>query len=101
MRLFRHLIGAAIVAAAFAACNLNPQPLPPKDDDGDRASGESDGGNFLPATPPQDSGASDFGSDAGTGNNPTDAAPPPQPGTDSGTPDGGDAGDAGDAGDSG
>jgi len=86
------LLAALATAGAFAACTLNPQPLPPSDNEasnfGDDASvARSDGGSFDPETPPN--------ADAGTV--PTDGD-----GGDGGGDGGGDAGDGGgDAGDGG
>jgi hypothetical protein len=90
------LLAALGVAGAFVACTLNPQPLPPRDNEassfGDDASTtRSDAGSFGtdPQNPPSDAGAvpnddseggvggggdgGDGGSDAGDGGG--DAAP--------------------------
>ena len=83
----RHAFVLAALAAAIAACTLNPQPLPPGDlagvGGGSDASTRAEGGSFDsdPETPPSvsDAGAnSDSDSDTGG--------------------DGGDAGDGGDGG---
>jgi len=82
------LVAALASVAAFAACTLNPQPLPPRDD----FSGESTG-----ADAGQRADASGFGSvpevppaaDAGTGT----------PNLDDDGGDGGDRTDGGDGGD--
>lgn len=78
------------VAAAFAACTLNPQPLPPGDDSergqatgGADASTRLDAGTTGPLNPPPST--SDAGANADH----------------EGGADGGDAGDAGDGGDAG
>ncbi|MBX3197331.1 MAG: hypothetical protein KF894_04165 [Labilithrix sp.] len=77
-----YLVGACVVALAFAACTLNPQPLPPIDNEAD----DSDaGGSFSPVADGGARGDDDEGPAQ-------DAAAPPGEG------DGGDAGDA-DAGD--
>jgi hypothetical protein len=73
---------AATVAAAFAACDLNPQPLPPGSE-GPNAAGE-DG---------------EFGMDAGKQTSLDAAAAPPEPQANGDAGDSGDAGDAGDSGD--
>lgn len=77
------IVVALVGAAGFAACTLNPQPLPPSDGfeeatGGADASTRYEGGSFE--TP---------SSDAGTAGDPE------------GGRDGGDASDAGDAGDAG
>jgi len=85
------LLAALSVTGAFVACTLNPQPLPPSDNEatfGD-ASARSDGGAAFtpgPETPPTQ-----------------DASPPPlNDGEAGGGGDGGDAGDdGGDGGDGG
>lgn len=91
------LLAAFGVAGAFAACTLNPQPLPPSDEAssfGDDASNRSDSGSFTgPDTPNSDAAAT----------------PPPDNEGGTGNVDGGDGGsdagdggsDAGDASDSG
>ena len=83
---FRHVFILASLGAmaAFAACTLNPQPLPPGDDRNQAtnadASAKSDSGGFGidPEAPP----------------NPQDAAPGSADAQSDG--DGGDAGDGGD-----
>ena len=88
---FRHAFFVAVVVAAagFAACTLNPQPLPPDDDN--RASAGGDSGQTR-------SDAGEFGQD------PETPLPPPQADagvnldSEGGVPSG-DAGDAGDSGD--
>ncbi|MBX3215673.1 MAG: hypothetical protein KF850_26785 [Labilithrix sp.] len=79
-----YLVTACTVVLGFAACTLNPQPLPPIDNDAE----DNDAGSFSPVA---DAGARGDDDD-GTAQ---DAAAPPGEG------DGGDAGDtdAGDAGD--
>lgn len=86
------LVAAALAGAAgFAACTLNPQPLPPGDDNEGQATGDYDAGrngdtgtfNPTPEGPPSDAGGSVNDGDAGD------------------TSDAGDAGDTGDAGDGG
>jgi hypothetical protein len=98
MRLARRVFLALVAASAFAACDLNPQPLPPGSEPSDRASeGDDGGGSFT--TPQQNA---DAGDDKGGGT--ADASPPaPGDGGDggSGDGDGGDGGDASDASDSG
>jgi hypothetical protein len=83
----------ALGAALAAACDLNPQPLPP----GETAFGGSgDGGSLPVAAGPGDGGNTNFGAgnqdggDAGTeGGQP--AAPPGADGGDGGSEDAGDA----------
>ena len=82
------------VAGAFVACTLNPQPLPPGDNEassfGDDAStGRSDAGSFgmdPETSPTTDAGAPVPMNDGDGGDGGSDAG------------DGGDAGDSGDAG---
>ena len=78
---------ALLIAAAFAACDLNPQPLPPGDDRENAAapkSPENPGGGFG-------GGPNSDGSPTGdAGSNNEGGVPAPE---DAGT-DGGDAGDA-------
>ena len=80
------LLAGLAAAGAFAACTLNPQPLPPSDENssfgGGDASARTDSGSFAndPETPAPSQDAS---------------APPPTDG-DGGT--GGEGGDGGDAG---
>lgn len=78
------LVGLSLLALAYAACTLNPQPIPPggtESDSGANDNGKSDGegGGSNPA----------FGADGG------DAEPPIGPDAGDGGMDGGDAGDAG------
>ncbi len=62
MRLKRPLVLATLAAAAaFAACTLNPQPLPPSDDNRNATGGVdgsvADGGALeQPTVPAQDAG---------------------------------------------
>jgi hypothetical protein len=96
MRLTRPLFVALLVAAVFAACDLNPQPLPPGDEKDNGAAGEDAGGSSF--SPPQDKG-DDAGHNGGTGGGDagSDSAPAP-PGPEGGTVDAGDdGGDGGDA----
>lgn len=88
------LLAVLGVAGAFVACTLNPQPLPPRDNeassfgDQDGSTARSDAGSFGtdPETPPtQDAGAVPL--DDGDGG-----------ADDGGADDGGDAADSGDAG---
>jgi hypothetical protein len=93
---FRHVgapralavLAVLAILAAFAACTLNPQPLPPRDEfsggtDSD-ASAKADAGAF--GNGPQTPGTSD----AGTGTPSADSD-----GGDGGGDDGGDGGDGG------
>jgi hypothetical protein len=82
-------VALVLVAAGFAACDLNPQPLPPIDNVSDKGTDAGDAGANALATPTAPE-------DASAGGNVPDADNP-------GTPpfDAGDAGDSGDdAGDS-
>ncbi len=71
---------AAALGALFAACDLNPQPLPPGDDTEDKGAGapssgnSSSGGGFEndPTTAPND--GADAGSDPDAGDGSTDAS---------------------------
>lgn len=89
MRRVRPLfVAAAVVAATFAACDLNPQPLPPSLlGEGNADDDAPDGGRVMAdaATPPDretdiDAGdaaiqpASEAGSDAGDSGDPSDAS---------------------------
>jgi hypothetical protein len=86
------LLGALAVTLIFAACDLNPQPLPPLDPENQATSGTDAGGGFGGRTVDA-GGNSDESPDADL----ADAgAPPPTP--DGGVDDAGDAGE-GDAGD--
>lgn len=94
MGLTRRLCIALLVGAAFAACDLNPQPLPPGDDGQEKATAPNpqDPGSGFGGGGPNNDG-SPTGGDAGATN---DGSPPPKPddgGTDA-TVDSGDAGDA-------
>ena len=82
MQLRRSLIAVSlVVAAGFGACTLNPQPLPPRDENAAaNADASADGASGFgnnPSPPTEDAGTLD---------------------TEGGTPSG-DAGDAGDSGD--
>ena len=86
------LLAAATSVAAFVACTLNPQPLPPRDDFGGESSfadagGRSDSGTFNtgPQAPSADAAAIDMPSPDSEGG----------AGGDGGS-DGGDGGDGGD-----
>ena len=85
------LLAAGLVGAALAACELNPQPLPPSDPDS----------MFTPAAGNEgDQDSSTFsGEDAGSV--PSDAEDASVDGGTGNSADGGDAGDAGDGGDAG
>ncbi len=93
------LLGVALVVATFAACDLNPQPLPPLDPNyaggaADAGQLSSDGGRSTSNPPPQ--AATDAGDqDPET---PSDAGAVPNDGGVQGESDAGDAGDGGDAG---
>ncbi len=95
-RRYRFWTGLALVAlgaALAAACDLNPQPLPP----GETANGSADSGALPVAAGSGDGGNANFGGgnqDAGDGG-PASEQPPP----DSGEADGGDASVEADAGD--
>ena len=87
---------SASAVAAFAACTLNPQPLPPRDEFGGESAfadaSTRDSGSF--GSTPEVPGSS---SDAGTGTQNTDSeggAPAPGDGGDGGDGGLGDAGDA-------
>jgi hypothetical protein len=86
----RHVIVVATLAAAAAlvACTLNPQPLPPRDNEatfGDAGRSADSGGFTTNPTP----------ADASAGNADSDSAAPNA--NDDGGDAGGDAGDGGDA----
>ncbi len=88
------LLAALATVSAFAACTLNPQPLPPLDPP--ESENAAPGGGFGPA----DGGTrhddpAPMPSDAGTDPD-ADSGPPANEGGDAGDA-GGDAGDAGDA----
>ncbi|MCW5833121.1 MAG: hypothetical protein KIS78_12035 [Labilithrix sp.] len=84
-----YLLAAWVVfVLAFAACTLNPQPLPPVD-----TGATDDGGSFSPSVPAEDASRND---DEGAAR---DAAAPPGEGDAGDAGDASDAGDAGDAGD--
>jgi hypothetical protein len=95
-RIWTGLILVVVGAALAAACDLNPQPLPP----GDTANGAADAGagSAPVATGQGDAGGTNFGAgdqdagDAGEGG--ADTGLPGEP-----IPDGGDAGVEADAGD--
>jgi hypothetical protein len=98
MRWWRHLAGAALLAAGFAACDLNPQPLPPGDDSNkavDTPNGGADS-NFG-----EHSDAAPANSPDGAGGGPSDSAvdsppsPPPEAGDDAGDDGAADAADSG------
>jgi hypothetical protein len=94
MRLRGRLAWAALVAAAlFAACDLNPQPLPPGDENPNKASADNDGG--IPAIPHPEDGGSSGGGGVNGEDASSDGGIPPAPG-DAGS-DGADGGDASDA----
>lgn len=89
------LLAAVAAVAGFAACTLNPQPLPPRDDFSGESSfadsgASSDSGSFStsPKAPPSEDAAN------GTPNLDADAA---SDAGDGGSDDGGDASDASDA----
>ena len=85
MRLGRIFVVAALLAAGFAACDLNPQPLPPED--------------LGAMAPSEDGGAF---SNTGDKNDADGSVPAPgegDAGSEGGVLDSGDAGDAGDASD--
>jgi hypothetical protein len=90
----RFALALLVAAAAFAACDLNPQPLPPGDDKPENAAAPPPG-DFGPggSSGSKQDGPGDPGSDAGVNG---DAAPPApeDAGSDGGETDGGDAGDA-------
>jgi hypothetical protein len=93
MRSARRIYWALLLAAGFAACDLNPQPLPPGDERDNGSSGS--GGIQAPTTTPGSSsgggeGPPNDGADAGAG----DSGPTPNP---DGGEDAGDGGDASDA----
>ena len=75
MRLRRSFVLASLAAAAaFAACTLNPQPLPPSDGEATNArspdGSTADAGSFQePETPPDgaDAGVGAVDGDAGDG----------------------------------
>ncbi len=96
MRAGRRLFWALLVAAGFAACDLNPQPLPPGDENGDRAQngGSSSGGGSLGPMAPAPTDNPGGGTSGSSGGNGADAGI-----GDAGTPPSDDAGDAGDASD--
>jgi hypothetical protein len=92
----RHAVIAAAlaIAAAIAACTLNPQPLPPGGGDATNAAGGNDSGTRADAgsfetDPETPAPLSDAGTNADSDSGDDDAG------------DGGDSGDASDAGDSG
>jgi hypothetical protein len=94
MRARRIALGAVLgAAAAFTACDLNPQPLPPLDPEAAFSPGQDAGAHANDAsTPPKnggnDAGASDDRSDGGAEDGGAEDGGP--------TEDGGeDAGDAG------
>ena len=78
IRHFALLAGAATLVAIGTGCSLNPQPLPPGDNQGD-------GGN-LAALDAAAGGGADTGvfvaSDGGSADGTTPAIPPPDGGTD-------------------
>lgn len=89
------LLGGLTVIVVFAACDLNPQPLPPVD-----TQATADGGAFGSKAdasrgdePPAPLETLDAAAGAGDGSDGSDGAPPPD------DDDAGDAGDAGDGGD--
>jgi hypothetical protein len=101
MRLRRvHLLASLAAVTAFAACTLNPQPLPPRDPTEDPENGATtfgDGGAFgsnsdAAARGPEQDSKSDAASAL------DDAGPLPPP-NDADADAGVDAGDAGDASD--
>jgi hypothetical protein len=87
------LLASLATAGAFAACTLNPQPLPPSDLDNQATFGDAStrsDGSFTgdPETPPaEDAGAIPANVEGGVDGG--------------GDGDGGDAGDGGDGGDAG
>ena len=92
MRAHRLLFVVAVFAAGFAACNLNPQPLPPGTENA-----EDPGARYA------DGGARDAGAVSAEAPPTEDAGSPPPVPNDADAGDAGDAGDAdaGDAGDAG
>ena len=97
MRLRGRLAWAAFLAApGFAACDLNPQPLPPGDENPNHASGDFDGGFPAAPRPGEDAGASSSGGGV-TGEDASSDSGNPGPNPGDGGSDAGDAGDASDA----
>jgi hypothetical protein len=60
-------VAVALLLAAFAACTLNPQPLPPFDEDNNAGGGNADAGR------PHDAGAMEPGRDG------AETPPAPEP----------------------